>query len=89
MRLGEFYNDKELTDALPPPGAGVRTPTTPTIASPQQQNRQQTLADPNLQRDLAAQQMQDRAHEKKTLQDQIRFKQKELESLKKRLSDIN
>lgn len=88
MRLGDFYHDKELTDALPPPGAGVRTPATTTTSAPSPQARQQTMADPNLQRDLAQQQAADRAHEKKILQDQIRFKQKELDQLRKRLSDI-
>ena len=83
MKLGEFYNDKELADALPPPGAGVQEPAPATPGgAPNPAN------DPQATAKMMAQMAVDKQNRKKAIQDQIKLKQKELQDLQKQLATI-
>ena len=84
MKLSEFYLDKELTDALPPPGAGVQQPPPPTVPG----QTQNVATDPQAQAKMMAQQAVDLQKRKKEIQDQIKAKQQELMDLQKELASI-
>ena len=83
MKLSEFYLDRELTDALPPPGAGAATPP-PTVPG----QTQNVATDPQAQAKMMAQQAVDKQNRKKELQDTIKAKQKEIMDLQKELASI-
>ena len=83
MKLSEFYLDKELTDALPPPGAGVTTPPPPGPGG-----QPNPANDPQAQAKMMAQMALDKQNRKKSIQDQIKLKQKELQDLQKQLATI-
>ena len=83
MKLSEFYLDKELTDALPPPGAGVTTPPPPGPGG-----QPNPANDPQAQAKMMAQMALDKQNRKKSIQDQIKMKQKELQDLQKQLATI-
>ena len=83
MKLSEFYLDRELTDALPPPGAGATTP--PPVVPGQ---TQPAATDPQAQAKMMAQMAVDKQNRKKSIQDQIKLKQKELMDLQKQLASV-
>ena len=84
MKLSECYLDKELTDALPPPGAGVQQPPPP----PGPGGQPNPANDPQAQAKMMAQMALDKQNRKKSIQDQIKNKQKEIMNLQKELASI-
>ena len=87
MKFSEFYNDKELTDAIPTPmPSAVGVGTSPTMAPGAGQAK--IGVDPQAAakaQAMAVKQMQDR---KKQIQDTIKQKQQEIVNLQKELSQL-